>query len=293
MPGILRNEILGINRRNLGYLFRVNDRSKYPLVDNKLRTKKLLILNELPVPEVYAEFTTHFELNSLKEKTASLDSFVIKPARGARGQGILILKKEKENLWIDSGKSRWNLRDISLHTSSILSGTFFLGSYPDSAFIEEKVEPPEIFCSISSHGLPDIRIIVYKDVAVMAMLRIPTAISKGCANLHMGAIGIGIDIATGKTLSGVYKNKMVNVHPDTNLPITNITIPDWNQILNMAVKASDITGLGYVGVDVVLEKNRGPLIMELNARPGLSIQIVNSQGLLPKLKAIDQIERKV
>ncbi len=289
---IPQNEILGINRRNLDYLFKVNDRNKYPLVDNKLLTKKLLTSNNIPVPEIYAVFNTHCELKYLRERINSFSSFVIKPDRGARGYGILILSKKKENLWTDQEGNILGLKDISLHISSILSGTFSLGSKPDIAFIEEKVESHNIFRSIALNGLPDIRIIVYKGVSAMAMLRLPTVVSKGCANIHAGAIGVGIDMETGKTLSGVYKNKITNIHPDTGFTINNILIPYWRRILKMAVKASSITGLGYVGVDIVLHKGRGPLVMELNARPGLSIQIVNSRGLLPKLRAIDQIKGK-
>ena len=38
--------------------------------------------------------------------------------------------------------------------------------------------------------------------------------------------------------------------------------------------------LGYVGVDIVLDANYGPMVLEANARPGLNIQIANNQGLL-------------
>ena len=288
---IPRDEILGINRRNLEYLFRVNEKDKYPLVDNKLLTKRLLVLNNIPVPKVHAVFNTHSEIKYLKEKTASLDCFVIKPSRGACGNGILILKKEKENLLYDQEGNHWDLIDISLHISSILSGIFSLTAQDDVAFIEEKVESSDVFCSISPNGLPDIRIIVYQGMPVMAMLRFPTSFSKGRANLHAGAMGVGIEMETGKTLSGVYRNRITDVHPDTGLSVTHINIPGWNEILRMAVNASNITGLGYVGVDVVLHKSRGPLIMELNARSGLSIQLVNSQGLIPRLKTIDRINK--
>ena len=55
----------------------------------------------------------------------------------------------------------------------------------------------------------------------------------------------------------------------------------------MAAKLGDKTGFGYLGVDIVLDREKGPLLLEINARPGLSIQIANREGLIPRLEAID------
>ncbi len=48
-----------------------------------------------------------------------------------------------------------------------------------------------------------------------------------------------------------------------------------------------MTGLGYQGIDIVLDREQGPLILELNARPGLNIQIANRAGLHKRLTAIE------
>jgi len=45
--------ILGINRRNSEYTLVYNARRCYPLVDDKLMTKKLAIQAGLAVPELY------------------------------------------------------------------------------------------------------------------------------------------------------------------------------------------------------------------------------------------------
>jgi glutathione synthase/RimK-type ligase-like ATP-grasp enzyme len=49
-----------------------------------------------------------------------------------------------------------------------------------------------------------------------------------------------------------------------------------------------MTGLGYLGVDMVIDQERGPLLLELNARPGLQIQVANQKGLLKHLEFIDK-----
>jgi glutathione synthase/RimK-type ligase-like ATP-grasp enzyme len=38
-----------------------------------------------------------------------------------------------------------------------------------------------------------------------------------------------------------------------------------------------------VGVDLVIDVERGPLMLEVNARPGLQIQVINGEGLAPAL----------
>ena len=58
------------------------------------------------------------------------------------------------------------------------------------------------------------------------------------------------------------------------------------------VQVSRHVGLGYLGMDIVVDRHEGPLLLEANARPGLAIQIANGQGLLPCLQAIDDLCRR-
>ena len=140
---------------------------------------------------------------------------------------------------------------------------------------------------LSHEGVPDIRIIVFLGVPVMAMVRLPTRMSKGKANLHQGAIGAGVDMATGRTLTAVWGRDIVTDNPDTGNPVTGVAIPGWDNLLELAARCNDMTGLGYVGVDIVLDRDKGPLILELNARPGLNIQIANDAGLGPRLERVE------
>jgi alpha-L-glutamate ligase-like protein len=164
---------------------------------------------------------------------------------------------------------------------------YSLGGQPDKVLIEYRVHFDPIFEAISYQGVPDIRVIVFLGVPVMSMVRLPTRMSGGKANLHQGAIGAGIDITNGTTLTAVWRNNIVTEHPDTGNPVTGVRIPHWDMLLHIAARCYELTGLGYIGVDLVLDKDKGPLILELNARPGLSIQIANRSGLLPRLKLVE------
>lgn len=114
----------------------------------------------------------------------------------------------------------------------------------------------------------------------MAMARVPTAESGGLANLHQGALGLGIDLGTGITTGGVYKNRCVTHAPNSNKPLAGIQIPHWKDILDTATQSSLIFGLGYLGVDIVIDRLQGPMVIEVNARPGLNIQLANATGLM-------------
>ena len=85
-------------------------------------------------------------------------------------------------------------------------------------------------------------------------------------------------------MGGVHHSILIDRHPDTQVPIAGIRIPFWENILETAAKTFDVFKLGYIGIDFVIDQILGPLILELNARPGLSIQLANREGLLPRLR---------
>jgi alpha-L-glutamate ligase-like protein len=155
--------------------------------------------------------------------------------------------------------------------------------------IEYCVQFDPVFSELSFQGVPDIRVIVYRGYPAMAMVRLPTRASDGKANLHQGAVGAGVDIALGVTLTGVLQNEVVEEHPDTGSLIAGLQIPQWDFILESAARGYEVTGLGYLGVDMVIDADRGPLMLEMNARPGLNIQIANGIGMNTRIKRIEEI----
>lgn len=283
--------LLGMNQRNGDYVSRYNPRHFYPLVDDKLQTKQLAMDAGIAVPELYAVIEIEHQIGCLEEILADHDEFAIKPAHGSGGEGILIIKGRRKNLYRKLNGVLLSESDIGHHISNILSGMYSLGGQPDKALIEYRVEFSSEFEHISYQGVPDIRTIVFRGVPVMAMLRLPTRQSDGKANLHQGAIGVGINLATGRTSSGVWCEEIVAQHPDTGFAIADIQIPYWDKIMTLAAGCQQLVSLGYIGVDIVLDAGLGPLMLEINARPGLSIQIANQKGLLPFLRRVEEIEK--
>ncbi len=284
------NDVLGINQRNSDYIMRYNKRKLYPLVDDKLQTKQLAINADIAVPKLYSVINFHHQLKKLEKLLEEHNDLVIKPAHGSGGNGILVLTGKVGNQYRTPSGELMSSNAIRHYISNILSGMYSLGGIPDRAFLEYRIKFDPIFDNVSFKGVPDIRIIVFRGVPISAMVRLPTSDSNGKANLHQGAIGVGIDLSTGCTTHGVIGNEATTQHPDTGHTIQGLQLPRWKKILQIAVKCSDTVGLGYLGVDIVLDRTLGPLMLELNARPGLNVQLANQRGLLANLNRLENLE---
>lgn len=278
--------ILGLNRRIGSYILPLNPRHRYPIVDNKITTAALAKKHGIPMPLHYLEIKDFGVLRNLSRQIKDLPGFVIKPSRGAMGNGILVVSGFAETdeagetaSYLRPNGKRLTGRHIEHHISSILSGLFSLTSVPDQAIIQEKIDADPVLGELSHSGLPDIRLIVHRGSPVMAMLRLPTRESGGRANLHQGAIGVGVDIGSGRLSGMIQYNRMIDRHPELMQNLQDVTVPYWSDLKTLARKCYDISGLGYLGVDLVIDRQRGPLLLEMNARPGLAIQLANRRGL--------------
>jgi len=280
--------VLGMNRRNAEYIMRFNPRSSFPLVDDKLKTKQLAEAYQIPTPPLYRVIEHHGDMARVEAMLRDYQDFVVKPARGTGGGGIVLVTGHTQGGFIKQSGEVIPMKDLAYHISDILSGIYSLEGLEDRAFLEGLVHPDNVFDAVTYRGVPDIRIIVYRGVPVMSMVRLPTRVSDGKANLHRGAIGVGINMGNGTSLSGVYRSDVVTHHPDTNKPVTGIQVPRWERLLLIAARAADMINLAFLGVDLVIDQARGPLLLELNARPGLQIQVANQAGLLRRLESVDK-----
>ena len=284
--------VLGLNERNSDFIMRLNPRRLYPRVDDKALTKELAVAAGMAVPDLYGIISNQGEVRRFPKIVAERNSFVIKPAQGSGGNGILVVtgrsERKRDAFRLASGVIITK-DEILYHLSNIVGGQYSLSGNPDKALVEYCVKFDPVFAAVSYQGVPDIRVIVYRGYPTMAMVRLPTRASDGKANLHQGAVGAGIDMSTGITMNGVLNDEVVDEHPDTGALIAGLEIPHWDFILESSAKAYEVTGLGYLGVDMVIDADRGPLILEMNARPGLNIQIANGAGLRGRISRIEAI----
>lgn len=288
-PAFLRKKgIVGMNRRNVELIARNNPRHLYPNVDDKYLTKSLCGKHGIAVPQLLGVCRIQRHIRELEEFLRPLSEFVIKPAQGSGGKGILVIAGRDGDDYIKPSGHKVTHEELCRHVSNILSGLYSLGGKPDTAMIEDRIQFSDDFHGFSYEGVPDIRVIVYKGYPIMSMTRLSTSASDGKANLHQGAVGVGLHMATGEALHAVQFGRPLLLHPDTGVALSTLKVPHWEDILLLAARGYEVSGLGYLGVDIVIDRYRGPQLLELNARPGLAIQVANGDGLAHRINFVDQ-----
>lgn len=278
-----KERILGLNERYLEYIRPYNTSKAIKIADDKILTKEILSSVEIPVPPLIDIVKSHRELEDFDFETLP-SSFVIKPVRGIEGGGIEIFYNKKNGHWIKSNGDKVSIEGIRSRVEDILDGRYSLHNQPDQAMFEERVKPHKAFRYYTYKGTPDVRIVVFNKIPIMSYVRLPTKESFGRANLAQGAIGAAIDIAAGRvTTSIIGKKGEIEYVPNTSIRLSGLRIPYWSKILEYAIRAHDVSGLGFAAVDFLIDRDKGPMIVELNARPGLSIQLANQAGLAWRL----------
>ncbi len=282
------SNILGLNARNRLYVSRNPQRAK-SICHSKYATKILLLNSGIPTAEVYGVLATMEDVNEFNWNRIR-KNFVIKPTNGHAGKGVVAFKKKSGDVWLDVINRRWTEEELRIHCYDILEGQYSSHGSEAKVIVEERIISHPTLTEYSYLGTPDIRVIVFNKVPIMAYMRLPTKESEGRANQSQGAIGVGIDIATGlTTYAAANKTELIRYLPGTDKELRGILIPFWDKVLLTAVKASEAAGLIYGGVDIFIHKEKGPMVVELNYRPGLSIQIANQAGLRKRLERVEDL----
>jgi len=294
-------DVLGMNARNHLYQSRYNKRKGKKIAASKLLTKSILRKNKLAVPRLYRVFRSEKGVEEF-DFTKLPESFVVKPSQGLGGEGILVIEKGGTfaGEWVTVDQQTISVSDLKLHIKDILMGKYSMFDLPDQAFIEERVRIHPRFEAISFQGTPDIGVLVFNKVPVMAFLRLATKESHGKANMFQGAIACGIDIATGVTTRAIKHTKEIRFFPGSRRRLKGVKIPRWDEVLELAVKTAEMVELGYCRVDIVLQPKKTkkgklksvPMVLEINSQPGLKIQLANKAGLRRRLERVEGLKVK-
>jgi alpha-L-glutamate ligase-like protein/uncharacterized protein (TIGR02421 family) len=284
-----KSGILGINARNLHYIRPYNPKKAIKLADNKIKTKQFLSARDIPVPKLFgiireASEIEKYDFNNLP------NAFVVKPNKGYGGEGIIPIVDKRDGVYISASGKQITQEELEDHLRDIIDGRFSISNVADNAFFEQLIVADERLGKYSYEGLPDVRIVVHNLIPVMGMLRLPTKESDGKANLHMGAVGVGIDIAKGECTHIAYKNQTIPELPDGLGEIRDLKVPYWDEMLLIAAKVQLLTNLGYMAIDMCIDKNTGPVLLEINARAGLQVQLANLAPLRRRLERIEGVK---
>ena len=270
------DSVIGINERNREAVYRLNSPELLLLASDKLKTKAVLSQHNIPAPRTLASCSQVSQVQSLTEVFDSQNQFVIKPNMGSQGNGIIVISEVSDETFITPGGKRFSAEELLAHSQDILCGTFSQNGDIDQVYIEPMIRQHDVLQLLAPSGLADIRVIVINHQIAAAMLRLPTEKSNGKANLHQGAIGVSVDTETGRLNQATQKGKKLDWHPDSQVAFAGLTIPDWDKVRKISLACAKAIPLGYLGVDVCIDRDEGPLVLEVNGRPGLEIQ--NIQG---------------
>jgi alpha-L-glutamate ligase-like protein len=278
-------KVLSMNARNLHYIYPNNPRKHFPLADDKQLTKTLLQDAGVPVSPTLATYGYFYELRNLAADLSRWKEFVIKPANGSGGGGIVVITDFQNGEWISISGEHYTEQDLRKHISDVIFGIYSFGLH-DTAIIEARIEQHPGLSALSPHGLADIRLIMCRHRPVLSMLRLTTRQSHGKANLHQGAVGVGVDVKTGVTRHAILKGHAISTHPDSGAALVGYAVPHWPEVLDIGQRIAHAMPLKYLGVDIALATD-GPRVLEVNVRPGIEIQNANAIGMRAILEQLE------
>ena len=274
------HQVLGMNYRNRELVAAHNPKRAIAQANDKIACKQVLLEQGIQVPALIAAIRVPSDVERVYPNlVGSEGGFVVKPAQSAQGRGVILFSRALAERILPHQGEPLSRRAFEYYISRILHGEFSFGRPMDAALVEQRIRPDKSWVMSDLPGPPDLRIIVAHGRPVMAMARLPTLVSAGRANLHRGAVGLGIDLESGVSTHAIWRERPVTHHPDSALALRGLSVAGFEECLHLAVRCARALPLGFMGVDIMRDKDDGPYVIELNARPGLAIQLANRRGL--------------
>ncbi len=285
LPQML-NGIVGMNYRNRHLVEALNPRALMSIANDKLATKTVLEAEGIATPKLICSITRSCDIDAACQRLEAYSgAFVVKPSRSSQGRGVSLFRSINDRHATYRDGRQISRDDFHFFLQQILQGEYSFGRPQDGVLVEEMIQTDTNWILPGIPGAPDLRIVLLEGQPILAMARLPSSASEGRANLHCGAVGVGINLDTGITQGGVCYDRPTETHPDNGAALAGLPVNDFETCLQLAIKSYQAVPLGLLGVDLMRDINQGPVIIELNARPGLAVQIANREGLLSSMHA--------
>jgi hypothetical protein len=189
-----------------------------------------------------------------------VDSLIIKPLKGMMGRHIVLAKRINNNIVIQSKKGFIPLQDFHLAKTAI---------------VQEVVKQDRRLSAFSSSSVNTIRVLTMytineSTIILAAIMRCGVGESY-VDNWSAGGVSVGIDTETGRLKKYGYNKEGTRYieHPTSRVMFEDFIIPQWQQISELAIKIQQaFPCYRILGMDIALQENGEPILIEVNDRPG-------------------------
>ena len=118
------HSVLGMNQRNRELIDVWNPKMHRKLADDKVLAKELMESVGIPLGKTYAVIETLHEVSRFPASLENRPEFVIKPARGRAGIGIVVLTRRTSSTWLDPSGKEWSAGEVRQRLANITFGDY-------------------------------------------------------------------------------------------------------------------------------------------------------------------------
>lgn len=206
------------------------------------------------------------DFESFRQFVLRHDFYMVKPVAASRGKGIR--------------------KEASPRTEEEVQATFKTLLETGACVIEELIDQDQRIAQLHPQSVNTIRYATYLDGEQLYTLACFIKIGRGKSVVDNGGAGgflAAIDEATGKitTPGKTEYGEVIEVHPDTGIPLVGFQIPEWEDLLELVKELPTVLPeQKYVGWDLALSETKGWVLVEGNSGGQfVGPQISKGQGI--------------
>jgi len=254
----------------------------YLLLDNKNLCDDILRANNLPLPKTILKIRKDTIFNNFGEVIGNnnqMNSYlhaqtakeiIAKPADcGSGGKEIIIFTKK-------DGDYIYNNEKLGYGT--------IMKKFKGDWIFQEVITNIPLLNEAHPNSVNSFRVMTLLDkngpLVLYSILKIGNNLAR-TDNAHTKGIYVGVDLPTGKLFDKAYDEDLneFEEHPLTKFKFSGKVIPNFSKVLEIAKKAAlFFPETKVIGWDIALTEN-GPIILEGNSSPGLTIIQRTNNGM--------------
>lgn len=206
------------------------------------------------------------DFEAFKQFVSRHDHYMAKPVAASRGNGIR--------------------KEASPRTEEEIRAAFKALLEAGACVVEELIDQDQRIAQLHPQSVNTIRYATYLNGEQLHTIACFIKIGRGESVVDNGGAGgflAAIDEATGKitTPGKTEYGEVIEVHPDTGIPLVGFQIPEWEELLKLVKELPTVLPeQKYVGWDLALSETKGWVLVEGNSGGQfVGPQISKGQGI--------------